>query len=69
MATGRISNGGWLAVGLAVLAGLLALANAVMIYQRSGDIAWGKLALGFGVPIFIYASVSGRARRNGNSKT
>ncbi len=67
MATGRISNGGWLAVGLGVLAGLIALANVVVVYQRSDDISWGKLALAFGVPIFIYASV--RGRRNGSSKT
>ena len=67
MATGRISNGGWLAVGLAVVAGLLALANVIVIYQRSGDISWGKLALAFGVPIFIYASVRGRG--NGSSKS
>jgi hypothetical protein len=65
MATGRISNGGWLAIGLAVLAGLIALANVIVVYQRSGDISWGKLALAFGVPIFIYAIVSGR--RNGSS--
>jgi hypothetical protein len=65
MATGRISNGGWLAIGLAVLAGLIALANVIVVYQRSGDISWGKLALAFGVPIFIYAIVSGR--RNGRS--
>ena len=67
MATRRISNGGWLAVGLAVLAGLIALANVVVVYQRSGDISWGKLALAFGVPIFIYASVRGRG--NGSSKS
>lgn len=67
MPTGRISNGGWLAVGLGVLAGLIALANVIVVYQRSGDISWGKLALAFGVPIFIYASVRGRG--NGSSKT
>ncbi len=67
MATGRISNGGWLAIGLAILGGLIALANVILGYQRSGDIAWGKLALAFGVPILMYAIVSGR--RNGSSKT
>jgi high-affinity Fe2+/Pb2+ permease len=67
MARGQISRGGWLAIALGVIGGLIALANVIVGYQRSGDIAWGKLALAIGVPILIYAMVSGR--RNGGPKT
>jgi hypothetical protein len=66
MASGRISRGGWLAIALGLIGGLIALANVVVTYQRSGDIAWGKLALAIGVPILIYAMVSGR--RDGGAK-
>lgn len=66
MASGRISRGGWLAIALGLAGGLIALANVIVGYQRSGDIAWGKLALAIGVPILIYAMVSGR--RDGGPK-
>jgi len=64
MANGPISRGGWLAIGLGIVGSLIALANVIIRYRSSGDIAWGKIALAIGVPILIYAIVSGR--RSGN---
>lgn len=65
VSSGRISRGGWLAVSLGVIGSLIAIGNVIVIYRRSGDIAWGKVALAIGVPVLIYAMVS--ARRNGSS--
>ena len=64
MPTGRITSGGWLAIALGVIGSLIAFANAIMQYRSTGDIAWGKIALAIGVPIFIYAIVSGRRPNN-----
>ena len=47
---------GWaIALGLAILGGLLALTNACLLYRRTGAIAYGKIALAIGVPILFYA--------------
>ena len=47
---------GWrIVVGLALVGGLLALTNAYLQYRRTGDIAYGKIALAIGVPTMFYA--------------
>lgn len=63
MADGRITRVGWLAIGLAVLGGLLALVNETVSYRRSGIVDWGHVALAFGVPILMYAVVRGASTR------
>ncbi len=63
MARSRITRGGWLAIGLAVLGSLAALANETVSYRRSGVVDWGHVALAFGVPILMYAIVRGASTR------
>lgn len=47
---------GWqIVLGLALVGALLALTNAYLQYQRTGDIAYGKIALAVGVPAVFYA--------------
>jgi hypothetical protein len=47
---------GWrIALALACIGGALSLINAYMQYQRSGNLAYGKIALAFGVPAMFYA--------------
>jgi hypothetical protein len=47
---------GWqIVLGLAVIGALLALINAYLQYQRTGDIAYGKIGLAIGVPALFYA--------------
>ena len=47
---------GWqIVLGLALVGALLALTNAYLQYQRTGDIAYGKIALAIGVPAMFYA--------------
>ena len=47
---------GWqIAIGLALVGAVLALTNAYLQYQRTGDIAYGKIALAIGVPAMFYA--------------
>jgi NO-binding membrane sensor protein with MHYT domain len=47
---------GWqIAIGLALVGALLALTNTYLQYQRTGDIAYGKIALAIGVPAMFYA--------------
>lgn len=63
MASGRLGRGGWIAVGLAVFGGVVALINEWMAYRRSGTVDWGHVALAVGVPSLMYAivrSTSGR---------
>jgi hypothetical protein len=50
-----MSKGWKLALALACLGAVLSLTNAVLIYQRTGQIAYGKIALAFGVPALFYA--------------
>jgi len=50
-----MSNGWKVALALACIGGILSLTNAVLIYQRTGTIAYGKIALAFGVPAVFYA--------------
>src|SRR6266545_3127895 len=60
MPSGPISRGGWLAIGLGIVGSVIAFGNVIIQYRSSGDLAWGKIALAVGVPILIYAIVSGR---------
>ena len=60
MARSRINRGGWLAIGLAVLGGLVAIANEIVRFRRTGSVDWGHVALILGVPVLIYAIVSAR---------
>ena len=47
---------GWQVVlGLALVGAVLALTNAYLQYQRTGDIAYSKIALAIGVPAMFYA--------------
>lgn len=57
MAGNRITRGGRLAIGLAVVGSLVALVNEAVSYRRSGVVDWGHVALAFGVPILMYAIV------------
>ncbi len=54
MAANRFSRLGWLAIGLAVVGGLVALRNEAVRYRRSGVVDWGHIALALGVPILMY---------------
>ncbi len=63
MAGGRITRGGWLAIGLAVAGSLVTLVNEAVGYHRSGVVDWGHVALAFGVPSLMYAIVSGGSSR------
>ena len=63
MTSDRINREGWLAIGLAVLGGLIALVNEIVRYRRSGAVDWGHVALAFGVPFLMYALVGTRQRR------
>ncbi len=49
------------AVGLAVIGGLLALFNVVQDYRGTGELDWGHLALAVGVPALFYAMARGAA--------
>lgn len=51
MANSRIDRGGWLAIGLGVLGGLIAIANEIVRFRRSGAVDWGHVAIALGVPI------------------
>jgi hypothetical protein len=52
-----------LAIGLACIGSILALVNVYLRYQRTGDLAYGKIALAIGVPALVY----GIARSRGQS--
>ena len=62
MTSTRTNRGGWLAISLAVLGGLVALGREFVLYQRSGSADWGHIALALGVPLLISALVSARRR-------
>jgi len=63
MGDDRISRTGWVAIGLALLGSLVALVMEAVRYSRSGLVDWGHVALGFGVPILMYAIVRGASRK------
>jgi hypothetical protein len=63
MPSTQISRAGWLAIGLAVLGGLLALLNEVVRYWRAEEVDWGHVALAVGVPALFYAVIRGASKR------
>jgi len=63
MADGRITRVGWIAIGLAVLAGLLALFNEATGYRESGVVDWGHVSLAFGAPVLMYVMIKSAAKR------
>jgi len=62
MPNNRINSGGWLAIGLALLASLIATANEIVHFRRTGALDWVHIALIVGVPVLMYAIVSARKR-------
>jgi hypothetical protein len=56
----RINRGGWLAIGLAFFGSLIAIANEIVRFRRTGAVDWGHVALILGVPVLMYAIVSRR---------
>ena len=44
-----------IAMALALVGALLALTNAYLQFQRTGQIAYGKIGLAIGVPVLFYA--------------
>ena len=58
-----ISKGGKLAIALAVIAGVLSLSRAIYNYTQHGDLDYGKIALGIGIPILIFAVVKNAASK------
>ena len=55
MADSRTKRLWQVAVGLAVLAGLLTLFNAAQDYRSTGALDWGRVALAIGIPAVFYA--------------
>ena len=53
----RLSGLGRVAVGLAVIGGLVALFNVWSDHGRSGTLDWGHVALAIGVPVFMYVTM------------
>ncbi|HVT40738.1 MAG TPA: hypothetical protein VHE78_16985 [Gemmatimonadaceae bacterium] len=65
----RIGGGGRLAIALAVLGSLVAFANEIVRFRRSGALDWGHVALALGVPILIYGVVLASLRGRSDSDT
>jgi hypothetical protein len=63
MPSTQISRAGWLAIGLAVLGGLLAPTRETLRYWRAEDVDGGHVALALGVPALIYALIRGASKR------
>lgn len=51
----RIGQLGRVAVGLAVIGGLVALFNVWTDFPKTGTVDWGHVALAIGVPVLMYA--------------
>jgi hypothetical protein len=54
---------GWLAIGLAVLGGIIALVSEAISYRRGHPLDWGHIALALGVPAFMYAVIRSASRK------
>lgn len=64
MTKGNITrSAGWLAIGLAVLGGIIALANEAFSYRRGEPLDWGHIALAVGVPLIMYSIVRSAASK------
>ena len=63
MADRSMSTTGKIAIGLAIIAGLLALSRALYNYNQNGTLDVGKIALGIGVPLLMYALVKSMSTR------
>ena len=62
MTTRPINRGGQLAIGLAVIAGLLFVASVIITFRKTGAVDWWRLALAVAIPLLIYASIRRRQR-------
>jgi hypothetical protein len=58
----RLGRGGRLAIGLAVLGGIVVLGNEILTYRSAGIVDWGRVALAVVVPLLIYVIVRRGAR-------
>ena len=58
-----ISKAGKIAIGLAIIAGLLALTRAAYLYSQTGGVDVAEIALGLGVPALIFVLVSSTSRK------
>lgn len=63
MAEQSISMAGKIAIALTVIGGLIALARATELYNQSGEVDVAKIALGVGVPAFIFVFVKSFSRK------
>ena len=52
-----------LAIGLAVLGGVVALVSEVLSYRRGIALDWGHIALAFGVPALMYVIMRSAASK------
>ena len=58
-----ISKAGKIAIGLAIIAGLLALTRAGYLYSQTGEVDVAKIALGLGIPALIFVVVRSASRK------
>jgi len=63
MSDRKIGVAGRIAIGLAIVAGLLSLSRAFLAYSRTGAVDVGKVALSLGVPVLIIVIVKSASRR------
>jgi hypothetical protein len=63
MSDKSMSKTGKVAIALAIMAGLLALSRALFNYTQNGKLDIGKIAIGIGIPCFIYAIVKSAESR------
>lgn len=58
-----ISKAGKIAIGLAIIAGLIALTRAAYLYSQTGEVDVAKIALGIGMPALIFVVVRSASRK------
>ena len=63
MSEQSISKAGKIAIGLAIIAGLLALTRAAYLYSQTGEVDVAKIALGLGIPALFYVVVRSASRK------
>lgn len=64
MASSKLSNAGKIALALAFVAGIAAISRAVYNCSQSGELDFGKIALGIGIPCLIYTIVRNTESKN-----